>query len=184
MKTGKCKTRSTTTMLAGALAITLILGTSAAYAVEVIQDPAGNAIGVTQLQIDGTFYDVEFAFGKGIDVIGAPVQWPSAGNGSESAEIAVDALVALLGAESTPVATVGPAPSFFPYFDVPYQVVGSNARTVRGDGDGSGGWVTGLIGGSVDYSAFALPTMWATFTEVVEVPTDSQSWGQVKSLYR
>jgi hypothetical protein len=182
MNSGTWKTRSSTAVLTGVLAITLILGTGAAYAASVTQDPAGNATGVTQLEIDGTFYDVEFAYGKGIDVIGLPVQWP--GSGSGNAEIAVDALVALLGAESTPVATVGPAPSFFPYFDVPYQIVGSNAKTVRGDGDGSGGWVTGLIGGSVDYSAFALPTMWATFTEVVEVPTESQSWGQIKSLFR
>jgi hypothetical protein len=106
------------------------------------------------------------------------------GSGSGNAEIAVDALVALLGAESTPVATVGPVSNPAPYFDVPYQLVGSNARTVRGDGDGSGGWVTGLIGGSVDYSALAAPSWWATFTEVPEVPTDTPSWGQVKSLFR
>jgi hypothetical protein len=182
MKTGKCKTRSTTTMLAGALAITLILGTSAAYAVEVIQDPAGNAIGVTQLQIDGTFYDVEFAFGKGIDVIGAPVQWP--GTGSANAEIAVDALVALLGAESTPVLTVGPVSNPAPYFYVPYQIVGSNAKIVAGNSDDIGGWTTGNIGDSADYSGLALDQWWASFTEVVEVPTDSQSWGQMKSLFR
>jgi hypothetical protein len=184
MNSGTWKTRSSTAVLTGVFAITLILGTGAAYAVEVIQDPAGNAIGVTQLQIDGTFYDVEFAFGKGIDVIGAPVQWPSAGNGSESAEIAVDALVALLGAESTPVLTVGPVSNPAPYFYVPYQIIGSNAKIVAGNSDDIGGWTTGNIGDSADYSGIALDQWWAVFTEVVEVPTDSQSWGQVKSLFR
>jgi hypothetical protein len=182
MKTGKCKTRSSTMALAVVLAITLILGTSAAYAVEVIQDPAGNATGVTQLEISGTFYDVEFAFGKGIDVIGAPVQWP--GSGSANAEIAVDTLVALLRAESTPVVTVGPGSNPNALFDVPYQIVGTNAKIVRGNGDGAGTWTTGNIGDSVDYSGLALDWWWASFTEVVEIPTDRSSWGDVKSLFR
>lgn len=175
------KTWSSTAVLAAALTITLLLGANAAHAAVVVRDPAGNATGIRGLEVNGTFYDVEFVWGRGLDVIGIPVQWPNQG----SAEQAVDAIVLVLTAESTAVTTVGPPANMSDFFDVPYQIIGSNARIVRGNSDGSGGWTTGNIGDSVDYSGpFAPDQSWASFSPADTTPTEQVTWGHLKALLR
>ena len=175
------KTRSSTAVLAAALTITLLLGANAAHAAEVTQSPSGNATGIRGLEVNGSFYDVEFVWGRGLDVIGIPVDWPN----QAAAQAAVDAIVLVLTAESTAVLTVGPPANTPDYFDVPYQIIGSNARIVRGNSDGTGGWTTGNIGDSVDYSGpFAPAWSWAKFTPFDPSPTENVTWGQLKALLR
>jgi hypothetical protein len=170
--------------LAAALAITLLLGAGAAQAADVIHDPAGNVIAITNLEFDGEFYDVEFLWGRGIDVIGIPVDFPSNPQG-QPALGAVEAVIAVLAAESTPVTSVGPVLNTSVFFDVPYQIIGSNARIVRGNGDGTGGWTAGNVGDSIDYSALAAPDWsWAKFSPPGTVSVEKKSWGRLKSLYR
>lgn len=165
-------------VLAGSLMIALLLGASASQAAEVIQDPAGNAIGISSLEVDGEFFDVLFLWGIGLDVIGLPFDWIT----PTDAEAAVDAVNLVLAAESTPVTTVGPVANASDFFYVPYDVFGAQAETVRGSGDGSGGWTTTNIG---DRIAFSLPpaTLWAKFAPVGTAIEDT-SWGLMKSLYR
>jgi hypothetical protein len=174
------KTRSSTAVLAGALTIALLLGAIAAHAAVVTQDPAGNATGIRGLEVLGDFYDVEFLWGKGNDVIGLPFDWSS----QADALAAVDAIALVLAAEATSVTTVGPVSNTSDFFDVPYQVFGSNAFIVRGNADGSGGWTSGNVGDQVDYSAFAPDWSWAKFSPANLTPTTDQSWGHTKSLYR
>ena len=169
--------------LAAGITITLLLGASATQAADVIQDPPGNAVAITNLEFNGEFYDVEFLWGRGNDVIGIPVDFPSDVN-AQPALAAVEAVIAVLAAESTPVTTVGPVSNTSDFFDVPYQIVGSDARIVRGNGDGAGGWTTGNIGDFIDYSALAADWSWAKFSPVGTVPVTDKSWGLLKSIYR
>jgi len=167
-----------------AVTITLLLGASAAQAVEVIQDPPGNATAITNFEFDGEFYDVQFLWGRGNDVIGIPVDFISDVD-AQPALAAVEFVVTILAAESTPVTTVGPVSNTSDFFDVPYQIVGSDARIVRGNGDGTGGWAAGNIGEFIDYSAVAAPDWsWAKFSPVGTVPVENKSWGLLKSIYR
>jgi len=166
-------------VLAGVVTITLLLGASAAHAATVTQDPPGNATGILRLEVNGEFYDVEFLWGRGLDLIGVPVDFPF----QDDALAAVDAIALVLAAESTPVTTVGPVSDMSDFFDVPYDVVGANARIVRGNSDGSGGWTSGNIGDSVPYS---LPpaNSWANFTPFDPSPTENVTWGQLKALFQ
>jgi hypothetical protein len=174
------KTRSSTAVLAGALTIALLLGAGVAHAAVVTQDPAGNATGIRGLEVNGGFWDVEFLWGKGLDIVGLPVDWPNEGN----AVAAVNAIAAVLAAEATSVTTVGPVSNMSDYFDVPYQVIGSNAFIVRGNSDGSGGWASGNVGDSIDYSGpFAPDWSYAKFTPADTTPIETTTWGQIKRLF-
>jgi len=165
--------------VAGAFAVALLLGASAAQAATVIQDPAGNATGILGLDVDGTLYDVEFLWGVGGSFWGSPLDWTFLNQGAAVA--AVDAVAGILAAESTPVATVGPASDMSGFFYVPYDVFGASARIVRGNGDGAGAWTSDSAGDLVSYS---LPpsNSWTRFTG--PTPVEAQTWGRVKSLYR
>jgi hypothetical protein len=166
--------------LAAAFSILLLLGTSPAQAQTVVQDPAGNATGILNLEVSGEFYDVELVFGQGLELLGGPLEitWKDEGN----ALVAVEAIASALVAESTPVTTVGPDTSN--YYDIPYVIIGSNARIVRGNADGSGGWTSGNAGESVDYGAFAADRSWAKFTPASGTPVEDKVWGQLKRLYQ
>jgi hypothetical protein len=97
---------------------------------------------------------------------------------------AVNAINLVLAAEATLVTTVGPVSTLSDFFDVPYQIVGSNAWIARGNGDGSGGWTTGNVGDAVDYSGVAQDWSWAKFTPAAGTPVETRSWGHVKSVYQ
>ena len=167
--------------LAAALTITLLLGASSAQAADVIHDPAGNATIITNLEVDGQFYDVEFLWGAGSDILDLPFTFSLESN----ALAAVDAVNLVLAAESTPVTTVSPTPNTSDAFVVPYDVSGNNAQIVRGNSDGSGGWTSESTGEWVEYAPpLPEPRAWARFSPAGTVPVQDKSWGLLKSIYR
>ena len=154
---------------AGAVTITVLLGASAAQAAEVIQDPDGNAIGILGLELEEGFslpsrgfFDVEFVYGRGIDVIGGVLDLDFFDQ--DEARLAAEILTSVLNAESTPVTTVGPAPNTSNFFDIPYVLFEESARIVSDVSDGVGSWATGNVGAVVDY--LSEDRSWANFTRV------------------
>ena len=156
---------TTTTTMAPTTTTTLPAGT------QVIQDPAGNATGILGLELNGDdpaaigVFDVEFVYGRGNDLFGGPLSLDF--NDQADALVGAEAVAAVLAAESTAVTTVGPVQSDF--FDIPYVLVGSNARVVRGNSDGAGGWTTGNLGESVEW--FFEDRPYAKFTRVMTATT-------------
>ena len=154
--------------LAGAV-VTVLLGASAAQAAEVVQDPDGNAIGILGLELEEGFslpsrgfFDVEFVYGRGIDVIGGVLDLDFFDQ--DEARLAAEILTSVLNAESTPVTTAGPVPNTSNFFDIPYVLFEESARIVSDVSDGVGSWATGNVGAVVDY--LSEDRSWANFTRV------------------
>jgi len=130
-----------------AVTILLLLAASGAQAAQVIQDPAGNATGIRGLELNGGspmttgFFDVDFVYGRGLDLIGGPIELDF--QDQDDALVAAEAVALVLAAESTSVTTVGPVSNTSNYFDIPYQISGAIAFVVRGNSDGLGGWTAG-----------------------------------------
>ena len=156
-------------LAAGALAIGLLLGASAAQAATVQIDGTGtNATGILNLDVGGTLYNVEFLFISSNTLYGSPpiFDFPSLA----TAASARDAVVDVLNAAST-VETVGRDGGVnFDFFGIGFDVASVEPITLFSRGvvlPLSGNWGIPDPGiGGVDSST---PAMYASFT-VVPVP--------------
>jgi hypothetical protein len=157
--------------LVAIMTITLLLGASSAHAAKVIQDPAGNATGIQDLELNGLFYDVEFLYGRGNDVFGGPLDLDFID--PDPALAAAEAVAEVLAAESTPVTTVGLSQTDDSY-NIPFGITGNNARVVRGTSDGGGGWTTAEVGGTIEW--FLDDYLYAQFSESAGAPAPEISF--------
>ncbi len=143
----------------------------------VIHDPDGNVTEIHGLELNGEFFDVEFLFGKGIEVFGEVIFEFKDQNDALAAAATV---AVVLNSESTLVITVGPPGFEQPLFNIPWQVQSSNVRVARGEVFASE-WTAGIpstgslpTGDAIDYSGLTDSHSWAKFTEAGGPPAGNQ----------